>query len=188
MNLIQTSTLKTAEISLNRVTETPIEVVGFARMQEYTIESIQLVLKVGPIVALTRFHVINSTMSYHALLGQPWLHRHNLVPSTYHQCVKGRFNSKPIRITTNHTPFDLIEAHYFEADFYDEFTPCGEDAMSKPIGTPLPDWEVIEEVPEVDLRGIPDQKKKKRERKEASSSGSQLRCVQVQLSDGRLGY
>ena len=44
--------------------------------------------------------------------------------------------------------------------------------MSKPIGTLLPDWEVIEKESEVDLRGILDQKKKKRERKEASSSGS----------------
>ena len=139
LNLIQTSTLKTAEISLNRVTETPIEVVGFARMQEYTIESIQLVLKVGPIMALMRFHVIDSAVSYHALLGRPWLHRHKLVPSTYHQCVKGRFLGKLIRIPANHTPFNLSKAHYFEANFYNEFTPCGEDATSKPIGTSLPD-------------------------------------------------
>ena len=39
----------------------------------------------------------------------------------------------------------------------------------KAFGTPLPDWEFIEEEPEVDLRGILDQKKKKRERKEAST-------------------
>ena len=135
-------------------------------------------------MALTRFHVIDSVVPYYALLGRPWLYRHKLVPSTYHQCVKGRFLGKPICILANHTPFDLSEAHYFEADFYNEFTPCGEDATLKPIGTPLPDWEVIE----VDLRGILDQKKKKRERKEASSSRSQLRCVQIQLLDGHLGY
>ena len=157
-------------------------------MPEHTIGSIQLVLRMGPIVALTRFHVIDSAVPYHALLGQPWLHRHKLVLSTYHQCVKRRFLGKPICIPTNHTSFDLSEAHYFEADFYNEFTSCGEDATSKPIGTLLPDWEVIEKEPEVDLRGILDQKKKKKERKEASSSGSQLRCVQIQLSDGRLGY
>ena len=157
---------------------------GFAGMQEHTIGSIQLVLRAGPIVALTRFHVIDTVVPYHALLGRPWLYRHKLVPSTYHQCVKGRFLGKPIRIPANHTPFDLSKAHYFEADFYNEFTPCGEDVTLKPIGTPLSDWEVIE----VDLRGILDQKKKKRERKEASSSRSQLRCVQIQLLDGRLGY
>ena len=161
---------------------------GFTGMQEHIIGSIQLVLRVGPIVALMRFHVIDSAIPYHALLGRPWLHRHKLVPSTYHQCVKGRFLGKPIRIPANHTLFDLFEVHYFEAYFYNEFTLCGEDATSKLIGTPLPDWEVIEKEPEVDLRGILDQKEKKRERKEAFSSRSQLRCVQIQLSNGRLGY
>ena len=117
LNLVLASTLQAAEIPLNRVTGTSVEVAGFARMQEHTIGSIQLVLRVGPIVALTRFHVIDSAVPYHALLGRPWLHRHKLVPSTYHQCVKGRFLSKPMRIPTNHTPFDLFEAHYFEANF-----------------------------------------------------------------------
>ena len=42
--------------------------------------------------------------------------------------------------------------------------------------------------PEVDLRGILDQKKKKRECREASGSKAQLRRVQVQLPDRRLGY
>ena len=86
------------------------------------------------------------------------------------------------------TPFDFSEAHYFEADFYDEFIPCGEDATSKPIRTPLLDWEVIKEEPEVDLRGILDQKKKKRVCREASGNKAQLRRVQVQLLDRRLGY
>ena len=122
-------------------------------------------------MALTKFYVINSVVPYHALLGRPWLHRHKLVPSTYHQCVKGRFLGKPICIPVNHTLFDLSEAHYFEAYFYNEFTPCGEDATPKRIGTPLPNWEVIKKEPDVDLRGILDQKKKKRECKEASSSG-----------------
>ena len=139
LNLVLASTLQATEIPLNQITGTPIEVAGFTGMQKHTIGSIQLVLRVGPIVALTRFHVIDSAIPYHALLGRPWLHIHKLVPSTYHQCVKGRFLGKPIRILANHTPFDLSEAHYFEADFYNEFTPCGEDAMSKPIGTPLPD-------------------------------------------------
>ena len=71
LNLIPASMLKAVEISLNRVTDTPIEVATFARMQEHTIGSIQLVFRVGPIVALTRFHVIDLAVSYHALLGRP---------------------------------------------------------------------------------------------------------------------
>ena len=142
----------------------------------------------GPIVALTKFHVIDSPVSYHALLGRPWLQKHKLVPYTYHQCVKGRFNGKPIRIPANPTLFDLSEAHYFEATFYDELTPNGEDSTSRPVEIPLPSWQDIENNPEIDMRSFLDKRKKKREHGETSSGASQPRCVQVQLPDGCLGY
>ena len=117
LNLIPTSILKMVGIPFNRIAGASIEVFDFTRIHECTIRSIHLVLKVGPIVALTRFHVIDSPISYHAILGRPWLHKHKLVPSTYHQCVKGRFNGKPICIPANPTPLDLSETHYFEATF-----------------------------------------------------------------------
>ena len=89
-------------------------------------------------MGLTRFHVLNSSMSYHVLLERPWLHKHKLISSTYHQCVKGRLNEKPIRIPANPTPFDQSEAHYLEAAFYGQLTISGEDTIAKPLGTPLP--------------------------------------------------
>jgi len=188
LNLIPTSTLKAAGIPFSRIAGAPTEVFGFAGIHECTIGSMQLVLKVGSIVALTRFHVINSPISYHALLGRPWLHKHKLMPFTYRQCVKGRFNGKPILIPTNPTPFDLSKAHYFEATFYDKLTPSGEDSTSRLVGIPLPNWQDIENNPEIDMRSFFDQRKKKRECGETSSSASQPRCVQVQLPDGHLGY
>ena len=99
------------------------------------------------------------------------------MPSTYHQCVKGIFNVKPIRIPTNPTPFDLFEAHYFEATFYDELTPRREDSTSRPVGVPLPSWKDTENNPKIDMRSFLDQRKKKRERGETSSGASQPRCV-----------
>ena len=83
LNLIPASTFKAVGIPLSRIVGAPIEVFGFAGIHECTIGSIQLVLKVGPIVALTRFHVIDSPVSYHTLLGRPWLYKHKLMPSTY---------------------------------------------------------------------------------------------------------
>uniref|UniRef100_A0A2N9I5B2 Integrase catalytic domain-containing protein n=1 Tax=Fagus sylvatica TaxID=28930 RepID=A0A2N9I5B2_FAGSY len=69
---------------------------------------------------------------------RPWLHKHQLIPSTYHQCVKGRLNGKPIRIAANSAPFDQSESHFVEAALYDEITPAGEASLAKPIGIPLP--------------------------------------------------
>ena len=163
-----------------------MEVKGFRGAAEYTKGHIQLVLKVGPIIALTRFHVIDSMVPYHVLLSRPWLHKHQLISSTYHQCVKCMLNRKPIRIAANPTPFDQSKSHFVKAALYDEITPAREASLSKPIGTPFPRWEDIRDDPEVDLRELLEQKKKCKE--EASTSRNQPQCVRVKLPDGHIVY
>jgi hypothetical protein len=69
------------------------------------------------------------------------------VSSTYHQCVKGRLNGKPILIAANSCPFDQTEAHFVEAS-------TGEPSIMRPCGTPLPTWEDIKDDPEIDLREL----------------------------------
>ena len=54
-----------------RILGAPMEIIGFGRSVESTKGYVQLALRVGLIVALTRFHVINSEVSYHILLGHP---------------------------------------------------------------------------------------------------------------------
>ena len=98
---------------------------------------VQLVSRVRPIVALTRFHVVNAEALYHVLLDRPWLHKHKLVSSTYHQCLIGKLNGKPIRITANSSPFDQTEAHFVEAALYDDLASTGEPSIMRPCGTPL---------------------------------------------------
>ena len=46
-----------------------MEITGFGGSVESTEGYVQLALRVGPIVVLTRFHVINVEVSYHVLLG-----------------------------------------------------------------------------------------------------------------------
>uniref|UniRef100_A0A2N9IHQ7 Integrase catalytic domain-containing protein n=1 Tax=Fagus sylvatica TaxID=28930 RepID=A0A2N9IHQ7_FAGSY len=132
-------TLKAANIPQHKIQGAPIEVTGFGGAAEYTMGHIQLVLRVGPIVALTRFHVVNS------------------------ECIKGRLNGKPIRIAANPSPFDQTEAHFIEAALYDELS-TEEPPIIKPSGTPLPDWEDIRNDPDVDLREVLERKKKRKER------------------------
>uniref|UniRef100_A0A2N9J030 MULE transposase domain-containing protein n=1 Tax=Fagus sylvatica TaxID=28930 RepID=A0A2N9J030_FAGSY len=151
-----------------------MEIKGFSGVGEYTKGHIQLVLKVGPIVVLTRFHVVDSVVPYHILLGRPWLHKHQLIPFTYHQCVKGRLNEKPIRIAANPMPFDQSESHFVEVALYDKIAPAGEASLAKPVGIPLPKWEEIKDAPETDLRDLLEQKKKRKT--EASTSKSQPQC------------
>ena len=90
VNLIPLSTLQAAGISERKIQGCPTEVIGFSvrgRISgrgEYTMGHIQLWLKVGPIASLARFHVVKTEVSYHVLLGRPWLHKYQLVPSIYH--------------------------------------------------------------------------------------------------------
>ena len=81
LNLIALSTLKAMGLAGRRILGAPMEITGFWGSAKSTKEYVQLALRVGPIVALTRFHVINSEVSYHVLLGRPWLHKHRLIPS-----------------------------------------------------------------------------------------------------------
>uniref|UniRef100_A0A2N9EXF3 Uncharacterized protein n=1 Tax=Fagus sylvatica TaxID=28930 RepID=A0A2N9EXF3_FAGSY len=162
LNLIPLSTLQAANVSQQKIQGSPMEVTGFGGVTEYTMGHVQLVLRVRPIVALTRFHVVNAEAPYHVLLGRPWLHKHKLVSSTYHQCVKGRLNGKPIRIAANSSPFDQTEAHFVEAALYDDLASTGEPSIVRPCGTPLPAWEDIKDDPEVDLRELLERKKKGR--------------------------
>uniref|UniRef100_A0A2N9I8L2 RNA-directed DNA polymerase n=1 Tax=Fagus sylvatica TaxID=28930 RepID=A0A2N9I8L2_FAGSY len=105
LNLIPLSTLKAANIPQHKIQGAPIEVTGFGGAAEYTMGHIQLVLRVGPIVALTRFHVVNSEVPYHVLLGRPWLHKHKLISSTYHQSLYDELSTEePPIIKPSGTP------------------------------------------------------------------------------------
>jgi len=95
---------------------------------------VQLALRVGPIVALTRFHVINAKVSYHVLLGRPWFHKHRFIPSTYHQCIKGRLNGRSVRIPANRNPFSQRKVNFTETMFYDELEPDDENPTPGTLG------------------------------------------------------
>ena len=105
LNLIALSTLEAVGLVGRRILGAPMEIIGFGESAESIEGHVQLALRVGSIVALTRFHVINSEVSYHILLGLPWLYKHHFILSMYHQCIEGRLNGRPVRIHANHSPF-----------------------------------------------------------------------------------
>ena len=133
LNLITLSISEAMYLIGKRILEAPMEITGFGGSAESTKGYVQLALKVGPIVALSRFHAINSKVSYHVLLGRPWLHKHHLIPSTYHYCAKGRLNGRLVRIPANHNPFSQGEVTFVETMFYDVLKP---DDESPTPGTP----------------------------------------------------
>ncbi|XP_075645316.1 uncharacterized protein LOC142616303 [Castanea sativa] len=173
VNLITLSTLEVVGLTSRRILGAPIEITGFGGSAESTEGYVQLALRVGPIVALTIFHVINSKVSYHVLLGRPWLHKYRFIPSTYHQCIKGRLNGRPIRIPANLNPFSQGEVNFVETMFYDKLEPNNESPTLGTLRAPVLEEEEEEEEEDggnaYDLRDLLD---KKRQKKETSSSRS----------------
>ena len=182
LNLIALSTLEAIGMVGKRILGAPVEITRFGGAAESIKGYVQLALKVGPIIALMWFHVINSEVSYHILLGRPSLHTHHLIPSTYHQCVKGRLNGRPIRLPTNPNPFNQEEVNFVEIVFYDELTP---DDECPTLGTPRAP--ILEEEEEGNTHDLKDLLDKKRQKKEANSLGSR-ECVIVWEPIGRLIY
>ena len=64
LNLIPLSTLQVANVSQQKIQGSPMEVTRFRGVTKYTMGHIQPVLRVGPIIALTRFHVMNAELPW----------------------------------------------------------------------------------------------------------------------------
>ncbi|KAJ1382881.1 Aspartic peptidase domain superfamily [Sesbania bispinosa] len=93
------------------------------------------ILEVGPLKTVNVFQVVDGDASYHLLLGRPWIHLHQCVPSTLHQCVKSNFKGKEIEIPGVKVPFEATEAHLIDASLFDEMAPPGSSQSEQ--GTPL---------------------------------------------------
>ncbi|KAK9932278.1 hypothetical protein M0R45_019524 [Rubus argutus] len=187
LNIIPLYVLKAARIPQSRIVKSEMKISGFAEADEVSIGYIQLDLRVGPIRSWTKFQVLDVNTSYHALLGRPWLNKHKLVPSTYHQCVKGRVGLKAIRIPGNQLPFYQSEAHYIEAQYYNEFTSDGGITPSEVSGVPLPIWHDIRDLSDEDF---PMMSKRAKTQNNESSAYAQVppRCSRVVMTDGRTIY
>src|SRR6266540_4871101 len=104
--------------------------------------TISLVLKLETLCTYVTFHVIDAATSYNALLGQPWLHDNQVVPSTFHQCIKYMEQSgETIRIFADKKPFTVAESFYADAKFY--FEPV--EKVHKPKSIIVPESHITEE-------------------------------------------
>ncbi|CAL8993068.1 unnamed protein product [Prunus brigantina] len=186
VNILPLSVLTAAGIPLSKIVQSQTSISGFENKSEITMGHMQVNLKVGPIRSLTKFYVLDVDVAYHALLGRPWLNKHKLVVSTYHQCVKGRIGLRPLRIPGHQAPFNKNEAHYSEAEFYTECTGVG-SSPSKDHGTYLPSWTEIRDLSNEELTTIVD-RERKRHSEVNNHAYNHLQCSKVMLPDGRTMY
>ena len=97
----------------------------------------QLALKVGPIAIFNSIscdqlrsfspHPIRATIAP----------QNCLIPSTYHQCVKGRLSGRLIRISSDPSPFSQREVNFVENMFYNELATDDKCLASGTLGAPV---------------------------------------------------
>ncbi|KAF7839558.1 reverse transcriptase [Senna tora] len=137
VNIIPYSVLKKTNYPEHLMEKSVTSLGGFNGSAVKTMGAVTLNLKVGPFVTANKFYVIDSQPSYHILLGRPWIHSHDVVPSTLHQCVKSNYKGRDIEIPATRAPFDEDETHFVEALFFDEHAGKGINMSGPPVGIKL---------------------------------------------------
>ncbi|XP_075077022.1 uncharacterized protein LOC142163783 [Nicotiana tabacum] len=82
------STLQRMEIETGRIRPNNVCVRAFDGIKRDTLGEIDLILTIGPVEFEVTFQVLDMDTSYNFLLGRPWIHATEAIPSTLHQMVK----------------------------------------------------------------------------------------------------
>ncbi|XP_028059052.1 uncharacterized protein LOC114262836 [Camellia sinensis] len=75
-------------LSKQHLTPAAAPLVGFNSQPEWPLGRIVLPVVAGTKTLQTEFLVINTPSPYNAILGHPWIHQMEAVPSTYHQLIR----------------------------------------------------------------------------------------------------
>ncbi|XP_070045381.1 uncharacterized protein [Nicotiana tomentosiformis] len=86
-NIIQWRVLEQAKLTGSIILATKL-LDGFNLASVTTRGEILLLMNAERVMKITLFEVVDVYMGYNIILGRPWLHEMNVVPSTYHQLLK----------------------------------------------------------------------------------------------------
>ncbi|XP_026433779.1 uncharacterized protein LOC113331266 [Papaver somniferum] len=139
INMISLHRLESLGVSRTSIKMRATTVRGFGGQTQMTMGIVHLMMKIGPIRALTPFYVLEDDTTFHVLLGRGWLLNHNVVAYTYHQCVKTNIGGKQFRIPAISNPFGPEEAYMADAVFYTQ--PVTDQGDQLEHFTTLPKWE-----------------------------------------------
>ncbi|XP_013601334.1 uncharacterized protein LOC106360233 [Brassica napus] len=88
VDLIFRGTLQKMGIDLNDIKASSATLTGFNDSSETILGTIHLPVRASGVTRTVKFVVVSTKAPYHAILGTPWIHSMQAVPSTYHQCIK----------------------------------------------------------------------------------------------------
>ncbi|MHC6131836.1 retropepsin-like aspartic protease, partial [Serratia marcescens] len=179
LNLMTTRTLRTLSLSIKHLNRERISIRGFNSSVQMSLGTIVLPVCIGLLDSEAKFHIIDVDTSYKVLLGRPWLHQYEIIPSTFHQCIKFRLNDQEHTVYGDKHPFKSYESHYTDAVYFmDDRHKKKSSKPEKTTRNPLiphfgSDSEEEEDFPELSKT------KAKHLGRSSSSSGSSVRFVGI---------
>ena len=67
-------------------------------------------LTIGPVTFDVEFYIVDLEPNFNFLLGRPWLHKHQVIPSTLHYMIKFRHDDDVIVVMAENFEKERIEA------------------------------------------------------------------------------
>lgn len=118
VNVLPLKTLRDVGLHPRQLSPSSLTIQGFNQAGEKVRGSITLKVEIGELNSEALFHVIDSDTSYNVLLGRPWLHEYEVIPSTLHQCFKFCKEGKVKSVNADPNPFYGEQVNYADAKFY----------------------------------------------------------------------
>jgi hypothetical protein len=119
VSILPVHSLTWAGYTIDDLDSTEVVICGFNNQGMSALGSITVKIQMSSFSFKARFFVIDSNMSYSALLGRPWIHKYHIVPSTLHQCLKFLDNKgEQHRIAVNPMPYSIHELHHADVKYY----------------------------------------------------------------------
>ncbi|KAI3831225.1 hypothetical protein MKX03_034011 [Papaver bracteatum] len=109
LNLISQNTIRQLRIHPLEIIRFDTKVRDFSGRKQKTIGTIHLEITIRPII----FHVTETDLTCHIILGQPWLRKHRIVSSTDYQCIKFLHKGKEWRVAATKNSFTSAEKDLF---------------------------------------------------------------------------
>ncbi|XP_027182068.1 uncharacterized protein LOC113780468 [Coffea eugenioides] len=118
VNIMSVRAMKELEISSDELSQSRLMIQGFNQGGQRAIGLIRLELLIGGLSSSALFHIIEAKTSYNMLLGRPWIHDNEIIPSILHQCFKYYRDGIVKKVVADDKPFIEAEAHFADAKFY----------------------------------------------------------------------
>ena len=92
------------------ITPTTKGMTAFDNTHHDSLEILIILLTIGPVVFDVEFYIVDLEPTFNLLLGCPWLHKHQVIPSILHRMIKFRWGDDVVVVMAKNFDKERVEA------------------------------------------------------------------------------